>query len=173
MSGLYIATRSPTLICEWVREFVWSFWLSQPVRLFSRRGDFEPSLMVDAKKTVAARRSRGVRTPLLLRSWSHSSRSSVQLPSGPPAAGTRAQRQTGAPPATRAARRKTSSQETDMQALFDIILPVFLVIGAGYLASWRGLLPDNAVDGLMGFTQTIAIPCLLFTAIWQLDLGTN
>jgi len=60
-----------------------------------------------------------------------------------------------------------------MQALFDIILPVFLVIGAGYLASWRGLLPDNAVDGLMGFTQTIAIPCLLFTAIWQLDLGTN
>ena len=86
MSGLYIATRSPTLICEWVREFVWSFWLSQPVRLFSRRGDFEPSLMVDAKKTVAARRSRGVRTPVLLRSWSHSSRSSVQLPSGPPAA---------------------------------------------------------------------------------------
>lgn len=60
-----------------------------------------------------------------------------------------------------------------MQALFDIILPVFLVIGVGYLASWRGLLTDSAVDGLMGFTQTIAIPCLLFTAIWQLDLGTN
>ena len=60
-----------------------------------------------------------------------------------------------------------------MQALIDIILPVFLVIGAGYLASWRGLLPDNAVDGLMGFTQTIAIPCLLFRAIWQLDLGEN
>ncbi|EIE49928.1 malonate transporter [Salipiger aestuarii] len=60
-----------------------------------------------------------------------------------------------------------------MQALFDIILPVFLVIGAGYLASWRGLLTDNAVDGLMGFSQTIAIPCLLFKAIWQLDLGAN
>lgn len=60
-----------------------------------------------------------------------------------------------------------------MQALFDIILPVFLVIGAGYLASWRGLLTDNAVDGLMGFSQTIAIPCLLFRAIWQLDLGAH
>lgn len=60
-----------------------------------------------------------------------------------------------------------------MQALFDIILPVFLVIGAGYLASWRGLLTDAAVDGLMGFAQTIAIPCLLFRAIWQLDLGAS
>ncbi|MDO6585821.1 AEC family transporter [Salipiger sp. 1_MG-2023] len=60
-----------------------------------------------------------------------------------------------------------------MQALFDIILPVFLVIGAGYLASWRGLLTDSAVDGLMGFSQTIAIPCLLFTAIWKLDLGAH
>ncbi|WP_188788901.1 AEC family transporter [Salipiger pallidus] len=60
-----------------------------------------------------------------------------------------------------------------MQALIDIILPVFLVIGAGYLASWRGLLKDNAVDGLMGFTQTIAIPCLLFRGIWQLDLGQH
>ncbi|MCR8546514.1 AEC family transporter [Salipiger sp. P9] len=60
-----------------------------------------------------------------------------------------------------------------MQALIDVILPVFLVIGAGYAASWRGLLPENAVDGLMGFATTIAIPCLLFRAIWQLDLGAH
>jgi predicted permease len=60
-----------------------------------------------------------------------------------------------------------------MTALIDIILPVFLVIGAGYLAAWRGLLPENAIDGLMGFTQTIAIPCLLFSAMWKLDLGAN
>ncbi|MGR3479765.1 AEC family transporter [Salipiger marinus] len=58
-----------------------------------------------------------------------------------------------------------------MQALLNVILPVFIVIGAGWLASWRGLLKDNAVDGLMSFTQTIAIPCLLFRAIWTLDLG--
>ncbi|MCT4372469.1 AEC family transporter [Yangia mangrovi] len=58
-----------------------------------------------------------------------------------------------------------------MQALLDVILPVFIVIGAGYLASWRKLLTDNAIDGLMGFAQTIAVPCLLFRAMWQLDLG--
>ncbi|APZ51445.1 AEC family transporter [Salipiger abyssi] len=60
-----------------------------------------------------------------------------------------------------------------MQALIDVILPVFIVIGAGYLASWRRLLPEQAIDGLMEFTQTIAVPCLLFRAMWQLDLGSN
>ncbi|MBN9887439.1 AEC family transporter [Salipiger abyssi] len=60
-----------------------------------------------------------------------------------------------------------------MQALIDVILPVFIVIGAGYLASWRRLLPEQVIDGLMEFTQTIAVPCLLFRAMWQLDLGSN
>ncbi|PIL13647.1 hypothetical protein P775_27175 [Puniceibacterium antarcticum] len=60
-----------------------------------------------------------------------------------------------------------------MQALLDVILPVFLVIGFGYLASWRKLMPDSAVDGLMTFTQQFAIPCLLFRAIWKLDLGQS
>ncbi|WP_353471624.1 AEC family transporter [Salipiger sp. H15] len=58
-----------------------------------------------------------------------------------------------------------------MQALLDVILPVFIVIGAGYLAGWRKLLTDNAIDGLMGFTQAVAVPCLLFQAMWKLDLG--
>lgn len=60
-----------------------------------------------------------------------------------------------------------------MQALLDVIIPVFLVIGTGYLAVWRGLLTDEAIDGLMIFTQQLAIPCLLFRAIWTLDLGAN
>jgi hypothetical protein len=60
-----------------------------------------------------------------------------------------------------------------MQALLDVILPVFLVIGFGYLAAWRGLISESGVDGLMSFTQTFAIPCLLFRAIWTLDLGQN
>jgi len=55
--------------------------------------------------------------------------------------------------------------------LIAIVLPVFLVVGAGYLAVWRGLFKDSAVDGLMVFTQKFAIPCLLFTAIATLDLG--
>ncbi|SMD05166.1 AEC family transporter [Primorskyibacter flagellatus] len=60
-----------------------------------------------------------------------------------------------------------------MQALIDVILPVFLVIGAGYAAVWRGWFSNDAVDGLMKFTQNFALPCLLFRAIWQLDLGQS
>jgi len=57
-----------------------------------------------------------------------------------------------------------------MSALTSVILPVFLVLGAGYLAAWRGLLTPAGVDGLMRFAQGIAIPCLLFRAISTLDL---
>ncbi|MFD1912412.1 AEC family transporter [Halodurantibacterium flavum] len=60
-----------------------------------------------------------------------------------------------------------------MQALIQIILPVFLVIGFGYVAVWRKLFSDAAVDGLVRFTQNFAIPCLLFTGISQLDLSQN
>ncbi len=60
-----------------------------------------------------------------------------------------------------------------MQALLDVILPVFLVIGAGYGAVWRGWFADSAVDGLMSFTQNFAIPCLLFRAIWTLEIGAD
>lgn len=58
-----------------------------------------------------------------------------------------------------------------MQALLDVILPVFFVIGFGYLAVWRGWFSQAGVDGLMKFTQNFAIPCLLFTAIARLDLA--
>lgn len=60
-----------------------------------------------------------------------------------------------------------------MTALIDVILPVFLVIGFGYLAVWKGYFSDSGVDGLMKFTQNFAIPCLLFRAISTLDLGQN
>ncbi|SFD84076.1 AEC family transporter [Roseivivax sediminis] len=60
-----------------------------------------------------------------------------------------------------------------MQALLDVILPVFLVIGAGYVSVWRGLFSDSVVDGLMAFAQNFAVPCLLFRAIWTLDLGAT
>ena len=58
-----------------------------------------------------------------------------------------------------------------MQALLDVILPVFLVIGFGYVAVWRGLFSDAGVEGLMKFTQNFAIPALLFAAIARLDLS--
>ncbi len=60
-----------------------------------------------------------------------------------------------------------------MTALLDVILPVFLVLGFGYVAVWRGLFSDEGVEGLMKFTQNFAIPCLLFRAISTLDLGQD
>lgn len=58
-----------------------------------------------------------------------------------------------------------------MQALLDVILPVFLVIGFGYVAVWRRLFPEVGVDALMKFSQHFAIPCLLFSAIAGIDLS--
>lgn len=60
-----------------------------------------------------------------------------------------------------------------MQALIEVILPVFLVLGAGYLAMRARLFADSVVDGLMSFTQTVAVPCLLFRAISTLDLAQD
>lgn len=60
-----------------------------------------------------------------------------------------------------------------MQTLLDVILPVFLVIGFGYVAVWRGLFPLSGIDGVMKFTQNFAIPCLLFQGIARLDLSVS
>jgi malonate transporter and related proteins len=55
--------------------------------------------------------------------------------------------------------------------LLVVVLPVFLVIGAGYLATRGGLFRQSAVDGLMVFTQNFAVPCLLFRGVANLDLA--
>lgn len=60
-----------------------------------------------------------------------------------------------------------------MSALLNVILPVFLVIGFGWIAARSGKFADSAVDGLMRFAQTFAIPCLLFNSIARLDLGAH
>ena len=60
-----------------------------------------------------------------------------------------------------------------MSALLSIVLPVFLLIGFGYLARWQDWLSDENIDGLMKFAQGFAIPALLFRAISTLDLGQN
>jgi hypothetical protein len=60
-----------------------------------------------------------------------------------------------------------------LQALLDVILPVFLVIGAGYLAAWRSFISAQVVDALMHFAQGLAVPCLLFASIARLDLSAS
>lgn len=58
-----------------------------------------------------------------------------------------------------------------MSLLLDVILPVFLVIGFGYVAArWLGF-KESAVDGVMHFAQGFALPLLLFASIARLDLG--
>lgn len=57
--------------------------------------------------------------------------------------------------------------------LIDVVLPVFLVMAAGYAATRLGWFKQTAVDGLMVFTQSFAIPCLLFRATMQLDFSND
>ncbi len=60
-----------------------------------------------------------------------------------------------------------------MSALLEVVLPVFIVIGFGYVMVWRGLFSEEGVDLLMKFSQGIAIPALLFLAIARLDLSQD
>ena len=58
-----------------------------------------------------------------------------------------------------------------MTALIDVIFPVFILIGFGYLAARLRLLTDEAVDGVMRFAQSFALPVLLFKSVAGLNLG--
>ncbi len=60
-----------------------------------------------------------------------------------------------------------------MSALFDVILPVFLIVAAGFAAVRMGWMSTGTVDALGRFTQNFAIPCLLFSAISTVDLGRD
>ena len=55
--------------------------------------------------------------------------------------------------------------------IFDIVAPVFLVVGFGYAAVKTRLLGDTPVDQLMKFAIQFAIPCLLFKATSTIDLA--
>lgn len=58
-----------------------------------------------------------------------------------------------------------------MIILLQVILPVFLVIGAGYLAAKRGVVTEAGIDGVMQYAQGVAIPVLLFIGLARLDLS--
>lgn len=60
-----------------------------------------------------------------------------------------------------------------IQVLLDVILPVFLVIGAGYAATSTRYFTDAQIDAITRFAQQFAIPCLLFQAIANLDLSAS
>ena len=58
-------------------------------------------------------------------------------------------------------------------SVLSVTVPVFLLIGAGYGAVRLRLFHQGQVDGLMVFTQSFAIPCLLFLAVSTLDLAAS
>ncbi|MBK0326810.1 AEC family transporter [Rhodobacteraceae bacterium F11138] len=59
------------------------------------------------------------------------------------------------------------------QTLIDVILPVFLVIGAGYATTRARYFDQSQISALMRFAQSFAIPCLLLRAIAHTDLSTG
>lgn len=54
---------------------------------------------------------------------------------------------------------------------FQAIVPIFLLVGLGYLLCWRGWLAGEAVAGLSTMTFKLFMPTLLFTGIARADLG--
>ncbi len=57
-----------------------------------------------------------------------------------------------------------------LQTLIDVILPVFLVIGAGYGTTRAGYFTPAHIDAILRFSQGFAIPLLLFWAMVNIDL---
>jgi malonate transporter and related proteins len=56
--------------------------------------------------------------------------------------------------------------------ILNIVAPVFLVIGSGWLSMRLRWFSEGMVDGLMKFATQLAVPCLLFRAISTLELST-
>ena len=49
-----------------------------------------------------------------------------------------------------------------MQAILSVTIPFFALVLCGYLAAWRGVLPEAAIPGLNIYVLFFALPCLLF-----------
>ena len=51
-----------------------------------------------------------------------------------------------------------------------IVLPVFGLIGVGYLARQARLVTDRAGDGLSEFVFALAVPCLIFRTLVRAEI---
>lgn len=58
-----------------------------------------------------------------------------------------------------------------MLAILNVVMPVFLVVGAGYALVRAHFFADAVVDAMIGFATRFAVPCLLFVSMYRLDLG--
>lgn len=51
-----------------------------------------------------------------------------------------------------------------MSLLIDVLVPVFIMIGLGYVAVWRKLVSEEGLRGLNDFAFYLAMPCLIFAS---------
>ena len=58
-----------------------------------------------------------------------------------------------------------------MLAVFLTVLPVFLILGAGYVIGRFKYLPDPIADGLNTYALRVAVPVLLFLGMYRLDFS--
>lgn len=58
-----------------------------------------------------------------------------------------------------------------MLSVLITILPVFLILGTGYLLARTGYLPDAIADALNAYALKLGVPVLLFMAMFGLDFG--
>jgi hypothetical protein len=57
-----------------------------------------------------------------------------------------------------------------MGELFAIVLPVFGLIGIGYLARLTGLVSERTGEGLSEFVFTLSLPCLIFRTLVRAEI---
>ncbi len=58
-----------------------------------------------------------------------------------------------------------------MIGIAEVILPVFALIGLGYVLTRSGLLTAAGADGIMAFVFYLAAPCLLMRSLFDVDLS--
>lgn len=58
-----------------------------------------------------------------------------------------------------------------MLSVLNVIAPVFVLIGLGYLAVRSRVFPREGVRGLISYIHIVASPCLLFRAMSEVDLA--
>ena len=58
-----------------------------------------------------------------------------------------------------------------MEAIFNIVLPVFAIMGCGYAVGRAGLLGEQASGALNAFVFYVALPALFFGTMAQLELS--
>lgn len=58
-----------------------------------------------------------------------------------------------------------------MLSVLNVIAPVFILIGLGYLAVRLRIYPRAGVPGLIAYVNNFATPCLLFRAMIDVDFG--